>query len=134
MRGGARRGRGRARCGGGRSATGLTLGAQPGWGSSQEWLDAVTSAVSVRGSRTQFTSIGSEASTGGVRCEAVAGVGAMSRCGPRNGSPGASPAMAVEVIIILSYSNGPTAGMSSVLLFFRVACVQVCLSLAVLVF
>jgi len=44
-------GEGRTQCGGGRSAAGLMPGAQPGWGSSHGWSDAVTSA-------------GSDASTG----------------------------------------------------------------------
>ena len=53
-------------------------GAQPGWGSSRGWLDMVIGVGSVAGGRTRFADVGSDASAGGVLCEAVAGVGAAS--------------------------------------------------------
>ena len=49
----------------GKERSGLDARAQPRWGSSRGWLDAVTG-------------VGSDASAGGVLCEAVAGVEATS--------------------------------------------------------
>jgi hypothetical protein len=64
MRQGEERGGGGAWRGGRRSVAGLTPRAQPGWGSSHEWSDAVTSARSVTGDRTRYTAAGSDASAG----------------------------------------------------------------------
>jgi hypothetical protein len=53
--------RGGAWRGGGRSTADMTLGAQPGWGSSRGWSNAVTGAGSITGGWTRFASVGSDA-------------------------------------------------------------------------